>query len=72
MLKYVPPCRSVFLLDATAPTFSPTHPFYASQMRLGLAASVFLSGSWGNLYRLPRAMLDLRPGGPERTLPAHR
>ncbi|KAK3915077.1 Fatty acid synthase [Frankliniella fusca] len=60
--------RFVFLLDPTAPRFSPTHPFYAAQVRLGLAVNVLLNGAWGNLYLQPRAAAGPRPGGKELVL----
>lgn len=58
--------RCVFLLDATAPKFSATHPFYAAQMRLGLAVNVLQHGTWGNLYLRQRKVADLAQPG--RTL----
>ncbi|KAE8741181.1 hypothetical protein FOCC_FOCC013260, partial [Frankliniella occidentalis] len=54
--------RSVFLLDATAPKFSPTHPFFTGQMKLGLAVNVLLNGAWGNLYLKPKPIVQHEAG----------
>ncbi|XP_034245130.1 fatty acid synthase-like [Thrips palmi] len=62
--------RCVFLLDATAPKFSATHPFYAAQMRLGLAVNVLQHGAWGNLYLRPQRVADLAQ--PNKTLHVNR
>jgi fatty acid synthase len=45
--------QCVFIDDPDAPSFDLDHPFYAKQLKLGLAINVLRNGEWGSYRHLP-------------------
>lgn len=43
----------MFLLDNGVPLFSPTAPFYESQLSLDLKVNVYKDGEWGSYRQFP-------------------